>query len=53
MEEEVAFRYAEEDVRKKAREAERKRLREKTVDAHAAEDRDDRTGKWPRWPQGK
>ena len=53
MEEEAARRYAEEEARREAREAERQRLRERATKAQAAEERGDRTGKWPRWTQGK
>nr|XP_051212015.1 vicilin-like seed storage protein At2g18540 [Lolium perenne] len=53
MDEEAARRYAEEEVRKEGRETERKRLRERAAEAQAAEKRGDRTGKWPRWTQGK
>nr|XP_051203620.1 uncharacterized protein LOC127317138 [Lolium perenne] len=53
MDDEVARRYAEEEVRREAREAERKRLRERAAEAQAAEERGDKSGKWPRWTQGK
>ncbi|XP_051220759.1 uncharacterized protein [Lolium perenne] len=53
MDDEAARRYAEEEVRREAREAERKRLRERAAEAQAAEERGDKTGKWPRWTQGK
>uniref|UniRef100_A0ACD5Y511 Uncharacterized protein n=1 Tax=Avena sativa TaxID=4498 RepID=A0ACD5Y511_AVESA len=42
-----------EQVRKEAREAEMKRLRERAVEARAAEERGDKTGKYPRWTQGR
>nr|XP_051193478.1 actin cytoskeleton-regulatory complex protein pan-1-like [Lolium perenne] len=53
MDDEAARRFAEEDVRKEAREAERKRLRERAAEAQVAEERGDKSGKWPRWTQGK
>ena len=53
MDDEVACRYAEEEVRREAREAERKRLRERAAEAQAAEERSDKSGKWPHWTQGK
>ena len=53
MDDEAARRYAEEEVRREAREAERKRLRERAAEAQAAEERGDKSGKWPRWTQGK
>ncbi|KAK1685009.1 hypothetical protein QYE76_045857 [Lolium multiflorum] len=53
MDDEVARRYAEEEVRREAREAERKRLRERVAETQAAEECGDKTGKWPRWTQGK
>ena len=43
----------EEDVRKEAHEAYRQRLRERAAEAQAAEERGYRTGKYPRWTQGK
>jgi hypothetical protein len=48
MEEEAARRYAEEEVRRESCEAKRKRLRERAAEAQAAEERDDKSGKWPR-----
>ena len=53
MDDEAARRFAEEEVRREAREAERKRLRERAAEAQAAEERGDKSGKWPRWTQGK
>nr|XP_051212570.1 uncharacterized protein LOC127330377 [Lolium perenne] len=53
MDDEAARRYAEEEVRREAREAERKRLRKRAAEAQAAEERGDKSGKWPRWTQGK
>jgi hypothetical protein len=53
MDDEVARRFAEEEVRMEAREAERKRLRERTAEAQAVEERGDKSGKWPRWTLGK
>lgn len=53
MEEEAARRYAEEELRKEAREAKRQRLREMAAETQAAEERGDRTRKWTRWMQGK
>ena len=53
MAEEDERRCAAEEVRKEAREAERQRLREMAVEAQAAEERGDKTGKYPRWTQDK
>ena len=53
MDDEAARRFAEEEVRREAREAERKRLRERAAEAQAAEERGDKSRKWPRWTQGK
>jgi predicted transcriptional regulator len=41
--------YAVKEVRREAREAERKILRERVAEAHAAEERGDSTSKRPRW----
>ena len=51
MEEEEARKAEEEQVRKEVREAERLRKRERATQAKAAEERGDKTGKWPRWTQ--
>lgn len=48
MDDDVARRYTQEEVRREAREAERKRLRERAVETQAAEERGDKTGKLPR-----
>ena len=53
MDDEAARRYAKEEVRREAHEAERKRLRERAAEAQAAEERGDKSRKWPRWTQGK
>ena len=53
MAEEDERRCAAEEVRKEAREAERQRLRERAAEAQAAEERGDKTGKYPRWTQDK
>ncbi|KAK1613741.1 hypothetical protein QYE76_019258 [Lolium multiflorum] len=53
MDDEAARRFAEEEVRREAREAERKRLSERAAEAQAAEERGDKSGKWPLWTQGK
>jgi hypothetical protein len=45
MDDEVARMYAEEEMCREAREAERKRLRERVVEAQATEERGDKTGK--------
>jgi hypothetical protein len=42
-----------ERVSKELREAERVRNRERAAQAKAAEERGDKTGKWPRWTQVK
>ena len=51
MEEEEARKAEEEQVRKELREAERLRKRERVAQAKAAEERGDKTEKWPRWTQ--
>jgi hypothetical protein len=53
MDDEVTLRYAEEDVRMEAREAERRRLRERIVEAQTTEEHGDRIGKWQHWTQPK
>jgi cell division protein FtsB len=44
---EVARKYAEEEVRRETHKTERNRLREGAAEAHAAGERDDKTRKWP------
>ena len=44
-------RKEDERVRMELREAERLRKRERAAQAKAAEERGDKTGKWPRWTQ--
>ena len=53
MAEEDERRCAAKEVRKEAREAEMQRLRERAAEAQAAEERGDKTGKYPRWTQDK
>ena len=53
MDDEAARRYGEKEVRREAREAERKRLSERAAEAQAAEERGDKFRKWPRWTKGK
>ena len=53
MDYEAALRYGEEEVCREVHEAKRKRLRERDAEAQAAEERGDKSRKWPRWTQGK
>ena len=51
IEEEEVKRKEDERVRRELREAERLRKRERAAQVKAAEERGDKTGKWPRWTQ--